>query len=139
LERTSTLFRDVWPEYNHHGDYSGTHFGALVPQHAHLQILVYDRSADCVVARGRTIPCRWDGSLEDLPGGIDALGLRAIHDTRTPTAMSALAAEVATDQQGRGLSRLVVAVCGSVVAKVARGPDDPSCCREYEDFAKFSP
>jgi hypothetical protein len=30
-------------------------------------------------------------------------------------------------------------VCGSVVAKVLCGPDDPGYGHEYEDFAKFSP
>jgi len=121
-EQTSALFRDVWPEYNHHGNHTGTYFGALVPQHAHLQILVYDRNADRVVARGRTIPFRWDGTLDDLPRGIDALGLRAIHDAGTPTALSALAAEVAADQQGRGLSRVVIAAMAAAARRARLTP-----------------
>ena len=103
-----TTFRDVWPEYNLHGDVSGQYFGALISRFAHLEFLVWDSNAERIVARGRTIPFTWDGTLADLPAGIDALGVRALEGPRPPTALSALAAEVATDQQGRGLSRLVI-------------------------------
>jgi hypothetical protein len=107
-EATSSTFRDVWPEYNTHGNESGTYFGTLVPRFAHLQLLLVDRATDQVVARARTIPFRWDGSLEDLPDGIDALGLRALADPSSPTALSALSAEVLPSQQGRDLSRRVL-------------------------------
>jgi hypothetical protein len=91
----------------------------LFPQHASLQILLFDRTTEQVLARGRTIPFRWDGSLDDLPHGIDAVGLRALDGLRRPTALSALAAEVATDHQRRGLSRLVL----QAMAEVARQAD----------------
>ena len=68
------------------------------------------------MARGRTIPFRWDGSLKDFPHGIDAVGLRAVDDPQTPTILSALSAEVVPDQQGKGLSRLVLLA----MAEVAR-------------------
>jgi hypothetical protein len=113
-EQARPLFRDVWPEYNLHGNHTADYFGVLIPRHAHLQVLLYDTSTDGVVARGRTIPFRWDGSLEDLPRGIDAVGRRAVDDPHTPTALSALAAEVATDQQGRGLSALVIGAMARV-------------------------
>jgi GNAT superfamily N-acetyltransferase len=108
-------FRDVWPEYNHHGDVSGRYFGALIPRYAHLQFLLRD-AADRIVARGRTIPFAWDGTLADLPAGVDAVGLRALDETGAPTTLSALAAEVAADRQGQGISVLVIAA----MAEVAR-------------------
>ena len=115
-------FRGIWPEYNLHGNHTERYFGALFPQHARLQVLVCDRSTNRVVARGRTIPFRWNGSLEDLPRGIDALGLRALDDPSPPTALSALAAEVAADQQGRGLSRLVVQAMGTAARRAGLAP-----------------
>jgi GNAT superfamily N-acetyltransferase len=105
---SEATFHDVWPEYNQHGDVSGEYFGALVPRYAHLQFVVRDAEAEQVVARGRTIPFRWDGTLDDLPAGIDAMGLRAVRDPAPPTVLSALAAEVLPDRQGSGLSRLVI-------------------------------
>jgi GNAT superfamily N-acetyltransferase len=107
-DQAEVAFRDVWPEYNQHGDVSGEYFGALVPRYAHLQFLVWDTDAERVVARGRAIPFRWDGTLADLPAGIDAMGLRAVSDPAPPTALSALAAEVVPDRQGSGVSRLVI-------------------------------
>jgi GNAT superfamily N-acetyltransferase len=115
-------FRGIWPEYNLHGNHTQRYFGELFPQYAHLQVLVYDRSIDRIVARGRTIPFRWDGSLEDLPPGIDALGLRAVDDPVSPTALSALAAEVAADQQGRGLSRLVIQAMATAARRAGLAP-----------------
>jgi GNAT superfamily N-acetyltransferase len=107
-EASRLSFRNLWPEYNQHGNDTGQYFGVLVPQYAHVQILLFDASTEQVVARGRTIPFSWDGSLEDLPPGIDAVGLRAVAEARPPTALSALAAEVDTGYQGRGLSRAVL-------------------------------
>jgi hypothetical protein len=84
--------------------------------------VVYDQFSDTVVARGRTIPFRWDGSLDDLPRGIDALGLRAIAEPETPNALSALAAEVAHSSRGKGLSGLVIQAMGDVARGNGLGP-----------------
>jgi GNAT superfamily N-acetyltransferase len=109
-ERTSAdrILAGVWPEYNHHGTDSGRYFRALFPRYADLQALFLDRRTDGVVARIRTIPFRWNGSVEDLPAGIDAAGLRALDEPDAPTALSALAAEVDTAYQSTGLSRLLL-------------------------------
>jgi GNAT superfamily N-acetyltransferase len=108
-EAARPLFQEVWPEYNLHGNHTGRIFSSLVPRHAGHQVLVYHRELDRVIARGRSIPFRWDGSLADLPTGIDALGQRALDEEEgRPTALSALAAEVDREYQGRGLSRLVL-------------------------------
>ena len=115
-------FRDVWPEYNMHGNHTPAYFGALYPAHAETQVLLWDRVLERLVARGRTIPFHWDGSLEDLPPGIDALGLRAVEESATPNAISALAAEVVTDQQGRGLSRLVLQAMAAVAGAAGLAP-----------------
>jgi hypothetical protein len=61
------------------------------------------RPKDC-----RTIPFRWDGTLDDLPLWIDAAGGRAISEASQPTALSALAAEVVLEYQSSNLSRLVL-------------------------------
>jgi GNAT superfamily N-acetyltransferase len=101
-------FPVVWPEYNLHGDVAAEYFATLYPQHADVQILVYDVERERVVARGRAIPFRWDGTLEDLPAGIDAVGLRALEEAVVPTALSALAVEVVPDERERGLSGVVL-------------------------------
>ncbi len=102
------LFRDLWPEYNHHGNHAESLFGTLVPAHARFQVLFLDQRVDQVVARGRTIAFRWNGSLDDLPRGIDALGIRALSDSAAPSALSALAAEVDLGYQRSGVSALLI-------------------------------
>lgn len=120
-EQSRSLFLNVWPEYNLHGNH-GAYFGTLFPQHAAVQVLLYDRTLGRLIARGRTIPFRWDGSLDDLPTGIDAVGRRALEDAGPASALSALAAEVSPDQQGRGLSRLVLQAMAMVAHRAGLAP-----------------
>jgi hypothetical protein len=114
--RDDGLFRDVWPEYNQHGNLTAAYFGALFPRFPDFQMLFVDERTPRVIARGRTVPFRWDGTLDDLPAGIDAVGLRAVESDATPNALSALAAEVDLPMQGAGLSSFVIAA----MAEVAR-------------------
>jgi hypothetical protein len=116
------LFADVWPEYNLHAINSSQYFGQLFPRFAQFQVLVYDAAVERVVGRGRTIPFRWDGSLDDLPAGIDAVGLRAVTEQAAPTAVSALAAEVERDRQGHGLSRLILQAMVLATRNAGLGP-----------------
>lgn len=120
--RERQLFRDVWPEYNHHGNHSPIYFGQLVPRFAHLQMLFFDQRSRLVVARARTIPFCWDGTLEDLPCGIDDVGVRGVDDPRRPTALSALAAEVAPDHRGAGLSGLLVEAMAAAARDAGLAP-----------------
>lgn len=121
-QEASNRFRGIWPEYNLHGNHSGSYFGELIPRFARFQVLVHDAAIERVVGRGRTIPFRWDGSLAGLPAGIDAVGLRGVSEQAAPTAVSALAAEVEIDQQGRGLSRLIIQAMAQTARNAGLGP-----------------
>lgn len=115
-------FHQIWPEYNHHGNHSGAYFGALFPRFADLQLVLVDRRSDEIIARGRTIPFRWDGTLDELPAGIDAVGRRALDDPAPPSALSALAAEVLPHRQGEGLSRVVILAMASAARSRGLSP-----------------
>jgi len=121
-EREEQSLEDVWPEYNNHGNQTGSYFRVLYPRYPHLQCLLVDRRTERLVGRGRTIPFRWDGTLEDLPAGIDALGARALEGPGEPNALSALAAEVARDFQGSGLSRIVIQSMASMARAAGLSP-----------------
>lgn len=121
-QRARTVFRATWPEYNLHGNRTEEYFSELVPRFAKLQLLLYDAETDSLVGRGRMIPFRWDGSLEDLPAGIDAVGLRAVSDDAPPTAVSALAAEVDSTRQGQGLSQLIIQAMAAVTREAGLRP-----------------
>jgi hypothetical protein len=89
-------------------NHTRTYFGSLIPNYAHLQVLIYQPSGDEVITRGRSIPFRWNGILANLHSGIDAAGLRALWDRGRPNTLSALAAEVADTAQAQGMSHLVI-------------------------------
>jgi hypothetical protein len=115
--RDEGLFNENWPEYNQHGNHTSAYFGALITRFPDLQLLFVDDRTSRVIARGRTIPFHWDGTLEDLPDGIDAVGRRALESAFEPNTLSALAAEVDVSLQGEGLSSFLVAG----MAQIARG------------------
>jgi len=121
-QQARTLFTGVWPEYNMHGNRTGEYFGQLVPRYSRFQVLLYDVAADRIVGRGRAIPFRWDGSLADLPAGIDAVGLRAVGEQAAPTAVSALAAEIENGRQGQGLSQLIIRAMALVTRNAGLDP-----------------
>ena len=52
-EQAEASFPVVWPEYNLHGDVAGQYFGALFPEHANVQVLIYDDDVERIVARAR--------------------------------------------------------------------------------------
>jgi hypothetical protein len=58
-----------------YGNHTASYFGAIYPRHAHLQALLVDGRTDEFAGRARTIPFAWDGTVEDLPAGIDAVGM----------------------------------------------------------------
>jgi hypothetical protein len=120
--RAERIFEALWPEYNLHGTHAAAYFGDLFPRFAHLQALFVDRRCGELIARARTIPFRWDRTLADLPTGIDAVGLRAVQDTRAPTALSALAAEVRVEYQRSGLSALVLATMAALARRAGLAP-----------------
>ena len=63
-------------------------------------------SSDEVLAEGHTIPCAWDGTVEGLGEGIDAMIADAfeLRKRLQPTALGALAAEIRPQFQGQGLA-----------------------------------
>jgi hypothetical protein len=120
--RNERTFEGLWPEYNLHGTHAAEYFGALVPRFAHLQALFADSRSGTLVARARTIPFWWDGTLEHLPDGIDAVGVQAVRDARTPTTLSALSAEVCAAFQRSGLSALVLTTMAAMARRSGLAP-----------------
>jgi hypothetical protein len=62
---------------------------------------------DDLIARARTVPLRWDGTVEDLPDGIDGAIARGFDEGGANT-LCALVIMVPTALQGRGASRIAL-------------------------------
>ena len=66
----SQLTGDAFPEYNYHGDVLNRYWGRLTEERPDFQFhLVGDD--DEILARGHSLPVRWDGAVDGLPAGID--------------------------------------------------------------------
>jgi len=113
-ERADALTAEVWPEYNRHGNVMGEHWHVLSERWAAFQFVLVDER-EALVAQGHMIPCRWDGTADGLPDGIDAVMEQGASLAGEPNAASALAAEIRPRHQGRGLARVMietmVAIC----------------------------
>jgi hypothetical protein len=98
--------RDVIPEYNNHGDVLNRYWGRLTEEQPDFQFHLVGED-DEILARARSIPLRWDGSVDDLPEGIDGAIARGF-DEGGANVLCALVIMVPRRLQGRGLSARAV-------------------------------
>src|SRR5262245_16132177 len=102
VERAWVATRDTLPEYNNHGAILNRYWDRLVGERPEFQ---FRRVEDDVpVVRARSIPVSWDGTIDDLPAGIDGAIARGF-DEPGANVLCALLIAVRGSEQGRGLSR----------------------------------
>jgi hypothetical protein len=89
---------DAFPEYNNHGDVLNQYWGRLTEERPDFQFHLVD--GDEIVARARSVPVRWDGTVDDLPVGIDGAIARGF-DEEGANALSALLISVPRSQRGK--------------------------------------
>jgi hypothetical protein len=109
---------EVWPEFLQHDAACGRYWRLLYSTFADCQVLLCDPD-HTVIAVGHTIPLRWDGTIADLPPGLDGVLERSASDAefgRAPNTLSALAAIVAPGHQRRGLSAMILHAMRSTAA-----------------------
>jgi len=105
------LTSDVFPEYNNHGDVLNRYWGRLTEELPDFQFHMVEPSrveadrvdGEKILARARTIPLRWDGTVGDLPAEIDGAIARGFDEGDANT-LCALVIMVPRDRQGRGIS-----------------------------------
>jgi hypothetical protein len=98
--------RDTNPEYNKHGDVLNEYWPRLTEELPAFQFnLITDE--DEILARAHSIPLRWDGTIADLPRGIDGAITRGF-EGGDANVLCALLITVPRDLQARGVSRAAV-------------------------------
>jgi hypothetical protein len=105
IEPAWELTKGVLPEYNSHGDVLNRYWGRLTEERSDFQFHLLDGAE--ILARARSIPIRWDGTLADLPKGIDGAIARGF-DEQGANVLCALVIMIPAAHQSRGLSRLAV-------------------------------
>jgi hypothetical protein len=93
---------DTFPEYNNHGDVLNAYWGGLTEKFPEFQFHLVGDSEE-ILARARCLPVRWDGTLEDLPAGIDAAIARGIEESGG-NVLCAMVIQVPRSLQSHGLS-----------------------------------
>jgi hypothetical protein len=125
--------RDTLPEYNNHGDVLNRYWSRLTGERSEFQFHLLDDDGE-VVARARSIPIRWDGSVDDLPAGIDGAIARGF-DEAGANVLCALVIMVPREIQGRGVSETAVNAMGEIARRHGLGsliaPVRPSWKERY--------
>jgi hypothetical protein len=98
--------KDTMPEYNNHGDVLNVYWSRLTDVHPEFQFHLVDED-DAILARARSIPLRWNGTVDDLPAGIDGAIARGF-DEGGANVLCALVIMVPRDLQRGGLSGAAV-------------------------------
>jgi hypothetical protein len=114
LEHAWERTRDTLPEYNNHGDVLNVYWGRLTEEQPDFQFTLVGGDEE-ILARGRSLPIRWNGTLGDLPAGIDGAIARGF-DEGHGNVLCALVIMIPRDLQGRGLSGVALAA----MAEIAR-------------------
>ena len=93
---------DTFPEYNNHGDVLNAYWGGLTETYPEFQFHLVDDDEQ-PLARARCLPVRWDGTLADLPPGIDGAIVRGL-DEGGGNVLCAMVIQIPRSRQGGGLS-----------------------------------
>jgi hypothetical protein len=115
LEPAWERTRDTLPEYNNHGDVLNAYWPRLTEERPDFQFHLVGND-DEILARARSIPLRWNGTVEDLPAGIDGAIARGFEEAGA-TVLCALVIMVPRDLQGRGMSALAVRAMGEIARR----------------------
>jgi hypothetical protein len=116
LESDVRSLPGTFPEFMHHDAVVERYWGSLFTGFAGFQIAACDDGGE-ILAAGHCIPVFWDGTVGDLPAGLDGVLERGMGGPagRAPTVVSL----VPPAHRGRGLSGVVLKAMKTIAA--ARG------------------
>lgn len=124
---------DAFPEYNNHGDVLNAYWGGLTAERPEFQFHLVD-DEDRILARARSVPLRWDGTLDDLPAGIDGAIKRGF-DEGGANVLCALVIMIPRTVRGGGVSaealRAMVAIARSHGLRSLIAPVRPTWKERY--------
>jgi hypothetical protein len=133
LEAAWERTRDTLPEYNDHGDVLNEYWPRLTDERPDFQFQLVGEG-DEILARARSIPVRWDGTVEDLPAGIDGAIARGF-DEPGANVLCALLVQVPRDLQSKGTSAVALEAMSDIARRHGLGsliaPVRPSWKERY--------
>ena len=125
--------KDAFPEYNNHGDVLNAYWSGLTAERPEFQFHLVGGD-DTILARARSVPVRWDGTLDDLPAGIDGAIARGF-DEGGANVLCALVIMIPRSVRGGGVSaealRTMVAIARSHGLQSLIAPVRPTWKERY--------
>jgi GNAT superfamily N-acetyltransferase len=106
LERAWEETSGTFAEYNHHGDVLDVYWDRLVEERSEFQFLLLD-DREQILALGHSLPLRWDGSIDDVPAGIDGAIVRGFDEGGANT-LCAMLISIPPELRGHGVSSLAL-------------------------------
>jgi GNAT superfamily N-acetyltransferase len=103
------------PEYNNHGDVLNEYWPRLTEELPEFQFHLVTEE-DEILARARSIPLEWNGTIADLPSGIDGAIRRGFEGSKA-NVLCALVIMVPRDLQGRGVSAAALEGMASIARR----------------------
>jgi len=107
--------RDSLPEYNNHGDVLIRYWHRLNEERPDFQFFLVGES-DEVLVRAHSLPLHWNGTIADLPAGVDGAIARGL-DEGDANVLCALLVTIPRDLQSRCLSTVAL----DAMRELARG------------------
>src|SRR5581483_782185 len=115
----ASLHEAGWPAFMLNDPVAARYWQFLFTLFTEYQVVLYENN-DQLTAAGNTIPLVWDGTEEGLPQGWDAVleqGVKDHEQGRTPNVLSALSMVIDPQQQGKGLSSIVLQAMRKIAAE----------------------
>ncbi|MFS0862927.1 GNAT family N-acetyltransferase [Fredinandcohnia sp. 179-A 10B2 NHS] len=106
----NSLHSAGWAKFMLFDEVAEKYFGELPKIFPAYQFVLVNEQ-DKVIACGNSIPFRWDGNVDDLPGGWDDVLARGVQEHNkglSPNAVSAIAIVVDPDLRGKKISDFMV-------------------------------
>lgn len=107
LELAWEQTRGTMPEYNYHGDMLNEYWARLTDEWPEYQFHLLGVGEE-ILALARSIPLHWDGTVGDLPEGIDGAIERGF-DKGNPNTLCALLIAIPRVRQRTGMSAVALA------------------------------
>jgi GNAT superfamily N-acetyltransferase len=111
MDHLGEVTTSSWPEFMLHTSVAKELWKEMRAAFLDFQWVLHDEEADEVVGLGNSVPLFWDGAVEHLPAGFDAVlqaSVREHADGVRPNTLSALQATVAPERRGEGLSGFLI-------------------------------
>ncbi|WP_298383961.1 MULTISPECIES: hypothetical protein [Ferrimicrobium] len=107
--------RDTIPEYNYHGDVLNKYWPRLADERPEYQFHLLGAGGE-ILALARSIPLRWDGTVADLPKGIDGAIERGFDEGDANT-LCALLIAIPHVVQRKGMSAVALAAMAALARR----------------------